>query len=291
MNGEEKMAKNQGYQTCEDEIDILEFFYIIKRFWKKIALFVFIVVSFTIGISFLLTPIYEAKAILAPSSSRSNPSLMNVFATQLGITPPPASEITEVIALLKSKVLQEKVIKKYNLLNVFFKPEDLKDKSEDEKIWECLRFFEKNLKVNYKTKENVVEVSFQFKDPNMSAKVLSYLINELKEHISENMKKVAQTNRAYLESQINKSFDPFVRAKIYNLIANQIEQAMLAEAKENHSFKIIDPPKAPDKKIKPKRATMALLSFFSSLLIGVFFVIVKDRLTKIKKESGGDLNE
>lgn len=275
-------------EAYDDEINLLELYCILKKYRKKITFFVIIIVALTIGISFIMTPIYEATAVLAPASNQSNPSFMSAFASQLGIISPQSPEISEIVALLKSNVLQERVIKKYNLINVFFDPDDLKDKTEDEKIWEALRFFEKNLKVNYKQKDNLIQVSMQFKDPKISAEIVNYLINELKEHMSEEMKRVAKTNKMYLESQLNKTMDPFIRAKIYNLIANQIEQSMLAEAKENFSFKVIDPPKAPDKKVKPKRALMALVSLIASMMIGIFYAFVKEYIENLK--SGGISN-
>lgn len=285
MINESKGLNERSTERFDDEINLLEIYYILKKNKEKIIILVMLAVSLTIGVSFMMTPIYEATAVLAPASNQSNPSFMSAFASQLGIISPQSPEVSEVVALLKSNVLQERVIKKYNLINVFFKPDDLKDKTEEEKIWEALRFFEKNLKVSYKQKDNIIQVSMQFKDPKISADIVNYLITELKEHMSEEMKRVAKTNRMYLETQLNKTMDPFIRAKIYNLIANQIEQSMLAEAKENFSFKVIDPPKTPDKKVKPKRALMAIVSFVASLMIGVFYAFVKEYIENLK--SGG----
>lgn len=275
-------------QHYQDEISLIEIYQTLKKYWKKIIIISFVISGLTIGASFLMTPIFEATAILAPASQQSNPSFMSAFASQLGIITPQSPELTEVVALLKSKILQEKVIRKHNLINVFFEPDDLKDKTEDEKIWEALRFFDDNLKVNYKQKDNLIYVSMQFKDPKISADIVNYLIQELKDHMSEEMKRVAITNKKYLESQLNKTMDPFIRAKIYNLIANQIEQTMIAEAKENFSFKVVDPPKPPDKKIKPKRALMAIIAFMSTIMIGIFYAFFKEYLDKLK--AGGELN-
>lgn len=130
----------------------------------------------------------------------------------------------------------------------------------------------------------------QFKDPQACANIVNYLIVELKEYMSEEMKRVARTNKMYLESQLNKTMDPFIRAKIYNLIANQIEQTMLAEAKENFSFKVIDPPKAPDKKVKPKRIVMALVSLAGSLMIGIFFAFFSEYIKRMKEHRGGTID-
>jgi LPS O-antigen subunit length determinant protein (WzzB/FepE family) len=88
--------------------------------------------------------------------------------------------------------------------------------------------------------------------------------------MSNEARRVADTNKKYLESQVDKTADPFIKTKIYALIAQQIETAMMAEVKENFAFKILDPPRVPDVKIKPKRTQMAIIAFVVSLFLGIF---------------------
>src|SRR5512145_378513 len=102
--------------------------------------------------------------------------------------------------------------------------------------------------------------------------VVTYTLIELTDHMSNEARRVADTNKQYLESQIDKTADPFIKTKIYTLIAQQIETAMMAEVKENFAFKILDPPRIPDKKIKPKRAQMVIIAFLFSLFLSVFIV-------------------
>ena len=63
--------------------------------------------------------------------------------------------------------------------------------------------------------------------------------------------------------------DPFIKQKTYNMIAQQIETGMMAEVKENFAFKMIDPPLAPDKTIRPKRGLIVILSMVMSLFLGI----------------------
>jgi len=91
---------------------------------------------------------------------------------------------------------------------------------------------------------------------------------------------VAATNRVYLEQQLATTLDPLIKQKTYNLIAEQIELAMMSEVKENFAFKVIDPPLAPDKKTKPKRLMMVVLSFVVALFIGIFMAFFLEFLEK-----------
>ncbi|HLA50198.1 MAG TPA: GNVR domain-containing protein, partial [Thermodesulfovibrionia bacterium] len=76
--------------------------------------------------------------------------------------------------------------------------------------------------------------------------------------------------------------DPLIRTKIYSLIAQQIETSMMAEVKENFAFKIIDPPRAPDKRIKPNRSRRVMISFMVSLFAGIFIAFLREYIEKAK---------
>jgi uncharacterized protein involved in exopolysaccharide biosynthesis len=66
------------------------------------------------------------------------------------------------------------------------------------------------------------------------------------------------------------------------MIAQQIETGMMAEVKENFAFKVIDPPLAPDKKIKPQRVQIVLLSLVFSLIIGIGIALFMECYEKVK---------
>jgi uncharacterized protein involved in exopolysaccharide biosynthesis len=97
---------------------------------------------------------------------------------------------------------------------------------------------------------------------------------------------VAATNRKYLEEQLGSTTDPFIKQKTYNMIAEQIETGMMAEVKENFAFKVIDPPMAPDKKIKPQRRQIVLLALVISLFAGIGIALVLEYYENVKTKKG-----
>ena len=149
-------------------------------------------------------------------------------------------------------------------------------------IWDGLRTMDKIVKVNNNFRENTIKISVNFPDPAMAAKMANYFLTTLNDHMTSEAKRVARINMKYLEQQVDKTADPFIKQKIYALIAQQIETSMLAEVKENFAFKIIDPPKEPDRKIKPNRASMVMLSFVVSLFLGIFALFFRAYLRKSK---------
>ncbi|MDH4268462.1 MAG: Wzz/FepE/Etk N-terminal domain-containing protein, partial [Deltaproteobacteria bacterium] len=280
------------------------------RYWRVIwggkifLLLIIIVSSFTTAFVSLRMPnIYQATAIIIPIVNQGAGGL-STLTQQLGglagiSSGNPLS--SEIISLLQSKILREKIIERYNLLPVLFpkkwdgekrawkknergitfsvqeiikkiapaNSQDAVQKNDAPHIWDGLRRLSRIVKVNNNVRENNITLSVEFPDPVMAAKMANYFLTTLNDHMTSEAKRVAGINMKYLEQQVDKTADPFIKQKLYALIAQQIETSMLAEVKENFAFKIIEPPKEPDQKIKPKRALMVMLSFVVSLLAGI----------------------
>ena len=313
--------------AAEDEIDLLELWAVIWKWRRMIAWLTAGVVVLTVVVSLLMTNMYKAEAVIVPVSKEGAGSsgTMALLASQLGGLPgialPGGSSAAEIVNLLKSNIVREKLISRYNLLPVLF-PDDWDAERKRWKaeeggfsfsfkylnpmywvsqvttllrptppgstkktpgvpdVWDGLRALEKMIEVKQNVKENSITVSAQFDDHVMAARLVEYLLTTLTDHMSAEARRVAQTNQKYLESQLATASDPFIKQKIYNLIAQQIETSMMAEVKENFAFKVLDPPKAPDKKFKPKRALMAVLAFVTALFLGVFAAFFLEFLEK-----------
>jgi uncharacterized protein involved in exopolysaccharide biosynthesis len=281
---------------------------VIMKHRKMIGTLVLAAVILTIIISFCMKNIYGAKAIItpiAPKDSGGNSIAAGIMQQVGGLSAiglPDSSSSAEIVTLLNSNILREKIITQYNLLPVLFsdqwddnaknwkkrawynplsiisslirliKPVDKKAVKNIEgvpDIWDGLRKLDDMVKINNNIKDKTITIVVEFDDPVMAANIAGYFLAVLNDHMSSEAKRVALINRKYLEQQLDQTADPFIKQKVYNLIAQQIETSMMAEVKENFAFKVIDPPKAPDRKLKPKRAQMALISLLASLLIGI----------------------
>ena len=76
--------------------------------------------------------------------------------------------------------------------------------------------------------------------------------------------------------------DPLIKQNIYSLIARQIQITMMAEGKENFAFKILDPPRVPDRKIRPMIRTNIIISFIVSLFAGICLAFFMEYMKNIK---------
>ena len=74
-----------------------------------------------------------------------------------------------------------------------------------------------------------------------------------------------------------------IQYKILEFIQPLYEQAKIEEVRNTPSVLVLDRATPPDRKAKPKGTIYALVSFVSSILVGFFFVFLKELFIKFKK--------
>lgn len=305
----------------DDEFSLLDYWRIIWKRRSMITLIVVLAVLATIVTSLFMTDTYQAKVVIMPVTTRDSGGgnigltvLAQQFGALPGISMPGSTSASEIVSLLKSNILREKMIRQYNLMPVLFYDQwdttrqawrkengigfslnpryftalmgkafhltsSKKTRQDDPDIpntWDALRMFNEIVRISQDVKQNTITISVDFPDPDAAARIAEYFLVTLTNYMSSEAKRVAATNRKYLEGQLGSTTDPFIKQKTYNMIAQQIEMGMMAEVKENFAFKVIDPPLAPDRQIKPKRIQMALLALFAGLFVGIFAAFIRE---------------
>ncbi|HNV72858.1 MAG TPA: GNVR domain-containing protein, partial [Candidatus Ozemobacteraceae bacterium] len=75
-----------------------------------------------------------------------------------------------------------------------------------------------------------------------------------------------------------------VREKVFATLTEQFEMAKIAEAEEGSSFEIIDRPRIPERKSKPSRALICILSAVTAVMLSVFLAFFLEFLEKRRRE-------
>jgi len=310
----------------EGEISLLE---ILKVIWRGKKLVIWIVLACTFAIAFIslfLTNIYTARAVLKPNSQSQAQGRFSSLALQYGgianlagIAMPSQTSSSEIVNLLESNILSKEIIETHHLLPILFpdkwdaakktwkkpgfnpltllaklrpgQPGAARKEPGIPDVQDGIRELKKITTIDYDSKDDIITISADFPDPDIAARIVSYSIATLNDHMSSEAKRIAVVNKAYLEKQLQETTDSLVQQKIYNLIAEKIETIMMAEVKEGFAFKILDPPMAPDMKSKPKRAVMVVVTFVISLFLGICVVLVRENIRKSKAEIPGGQNE
>jgi len=92
-----------------------------------------------------------------------------------------------------------------------------------------------------------------------------------------------QVSEAGLE-YVRKLRDVKYYETMFQFLAQQFEAAKLDEAKEGAIVQVVDPAITPDRRSFPHRGLIVIISTFAFFLIGVFFVLAKTRLEKMRQD-------
>ena len=131
-------------------------------------------------------------------------------------------------------------------------------------------------------KLNIMKLSFELKDPKFAQTILNYYVVGLSEFLRRQTLEDAAAQQAQLSQQLAKTVDPLLKSRLYELIARQIEKETLAKVQKYYSFSIIDPALVPEKKFKPKRALICILSVVVAFFCAVFLAFFREYMHNIK---------
>jgi uncharacterized protein involved in exopolysaccharide biosynthesis len=283
----------------DDEISLIDLLMVlVKRKWLIIGL-VFLTGVAAVIISLLMTNIYRSEATLAARETEQSPSkaltgalggLGGIVASDFGLGG--GSDADKIEVLLKSRRLAQLVVEKHDLLPILFK--EMWDNSK--KAWlespapsvqDAYKLISKKLlKVSRDRKTDVITVSIEDEDPEFARKMVDYYITELSEGLRTKVLKDAEENMRFLTAQLDKTTDPLLKEKIYNMLAKEIEKDTFARAQTYYGFYVLDPPIAPDlnKKAKPKRALICILSVVVAFFVAVFLAFFLEYMNRLKTD-------
>ncbi len=278
----------------EDEIDLFELFEII---WKKrvfVGVITTLITVAAIIYALIATPIYRSKATILPVSSSGSsisiPSEIMGLASMAGISIPTSSGKGEIIVRLKSSLLYENIIKKYNLLPILFAEKwDVTSKkwttdTPPPTLEDGIRTLKDMVNISEERKEGSIEVSVDFKEPEEAARLVKLILEETKRLIIKNTVDRAKKTLKQLKSILPTVEDPFIQQKIYALMAKQLETISLAKAGESFAFIVVDPPRVPEKRIKPKRKLIVVVAFVSGFILSIFLAFFMEWIKNAKQE-------
>ena len=185
----------------EDEIDLYELWLRLKRRWK-IILTTFLVFTVSAGIlAFVMTPIYKAETTIIPVSSNPASDLSQLASQFLGIPSSGEDISSKILAILKSKTIRDRVIEDLNLVPILLEeiPEDRNPKMVANALLEGM------VNISQDRKTGTINISVEYKDPQIAKKIAEAYIRELQKILEEKALTIAKVNRIFLEKQLIKT--------------------------------------------------------------------------------------
>lgn len=255
-----------------DEIDLIAF---LRVLWERKYVVVFITVLFglaSIFIALTATPMYSAEVVVSKVSdtnmtgAASIASQFGSLGRLAGINLNQSGPGQAAQAVLESRHLTEEFIKRKNIVK-----EILPTAGESQTLWRAVEQFRViMLTIREDKVEGTSVISIAWTDPATAALWANEYVALANELIRTRALQQSESNIEYLRKQAEETNSVELERVIYNLIESQIQTLMLANARDEYAFTVVDPAVAPETRTSPRRKLIVL----SGGALGVFFGVL-----------------
>jgi uncharacterized protein involved in exopolysaccharide biosynthesis len=229
------------------------------------------------GVSLILTPIFQAEAIVAEvhTAGEAGEGLMNQLgglASMAGVNLKGANPYNS-LAVLKSRYLAQEFIDRNHLIPEIFRDSPKKPHS----LWRAVQRFKDNIvNVREDTLHEVIKVSIDWTDPATAARWCNGFVNLANDLIRARASQEAERSIAFLKEQIQRTNDVELQHTMYALIENQTKTLMMANSRQDFALTVVDPAVAPEVRSAPKRTLMTLGGLGAGLVIGLIIAFARE---------------
>ena len=290
-------------QDPEDEINLLDLLIVLLKHKTLIIGIVFLAAIGSVLYALSLENIYRSEATIIPRAEEKT-AVPSAFAAlgglgglageMLGLGG--GGSLDKFETVLNSRTFATKIYEEHKedilpgLYEDAWDAENKKWHADVEKpptVQDVTKAIGELLIIEADKKTGILSVQVENTDPAYAKKMVVYYIKELSDSLREETLKDAAENQKFLSEQIEKTSDVLLKEKIYVLLAKEIEKETFARAQDPYSFQILDPPIIPDldKKVKPKRSMICMLSVIVAFFMAVFLAFFLEYI-KNTRESG-----
>lgn len=300
---EERPAVRQvPFDGIEDEINLLDLLLLVarnKRMILKATLGAAVLVAV---ISLLFPNIYCAETMLAPviSDEESGSSLkgalggMAAMAGMAGVSLPGGGSVEENLAVLRSREFLWKFAEEKKLLPILFESEwdaahkkwEEDDPAEQPGPYDLYRMFIEDgmLTVEKDEDTGLVRVALEWEDAALATRWTNDLVAAVNAYLAQQAIARSRSNLQYLNEELMRTPVEEMRKTLFNLIASEQKNAMLASAQKDYAFRVLDPAAVPDEKIKPMRALIVIFAAMVVFFLAVIWAFIREALSRAEED-------
>lgn len=288
---------------AEDEINLLDLLIVLAKHKKMILSVTFAAALIAVGITLLMAKIYTGTAKILPP--QQNQSSASALLGQLGGLAGLAGGAMNIknpadmyIAMLKSRTLNEKIVRRFDLQQVY----------QAKTLTDTLTALEGSSTFSA-GKDGVISVEVSDLEPKRAADMANAFIEELAKLMQNFALTDASQKRVFFEQQMKQAKDKLTDAEIHldktpntslqyldavrdlkyqeaiwEILAKQFEVAKLDEAKDFPLIQVLDKAIPPEKKSKPKRSLIVILATLVAFFLAVIWAFVREAMQRAKEQ-------
>jgi uncharacterized protein involved in exopolysaccharide biosynthesis len=307
---------NQMNNNCieEDEIDLRELWQTILRGWKTIALITVVVVSMTLIYALKLPNVYKSEAILIPTEKSSGGlGGLGGLAAMAGVSIGGGGSMTPDVAFntllndydfMKNFVIKNKILEYYNDENIdknyvfalgfrgiydLFKSSPKEDEGEKDvegDIYNIVKQIKGNFSISSDKKTALITVSYSDNDRNFPPKMVNAFLRDASDYLVANNLRIIDNKLNYFSKEMQRADGFELRQSLSSMISNILQEKVMMKSKVYYQCDVLTTP-TPSyirDKTKPKRGLIMVVSFITSIILGIFLVFFLEFIKGSKEE-------
>lgn len=265
----------------EDDID---FVVLARTIWERRLFLLLISMLFgVVGVvlALIATPIYRAEVAITPvveseiSGLQSLASQFGGLASLAGVNLGSDAADPSARAVLASRQLVEAFIVQQELLPTLYADVS----TEARTLWRAVKRFRENiLTISEEPSQQLINVSVDWKDPDVAARWANDFVALANEVLRNRAIHEATRNIEFLKDQVDQTTVVEIQRVMYDLIENETKTLMLANARSEYAFRVIDPAVSPEIRISPRRTIMVLAFTMAGVFVGLVAILVRRAL-------------
>jgi uncharacterized protein involved in exopolysaccharide biosynthesis len=269
-----------------DTIDVIAVAYLLWRhkYFVAIVGFAFAVAAAVWALA--ATPIYRAEAVVVPAredgvnNSTSLASRFGGLASLAGINlgNGGGDAASNSMAVLRSRRLIEEFIKRNALAPVLFPvagaPPSLGFAVD--------RFRQTVVSIVTDKERGTTVIAVNWTDPKVAATWANELVATANDLIRSRALEDSSRNIEYLNRQLDQTNVVELRRVLYSLVEAETQKTMLANARSEYAFTVVDPAVAPESRVSPKRTLMVLTAAILGLFVAVMTVLIHNAIGRFR---------
>ncbi len=292
--------RNVHMDSQEDEIDLFGLLLTLLKHKRMILAATLLAGVLAAGVSLMMKNVYRGEIILAAAASADKKEgglgmalgSFGGLASLAGVSLGGGGSNEENLAVLKSRDFLWQFVQEKKLTPILFADQwDEKaqrwkegDPKKQPGQMQVHRLFEGIMSVNVDKKTNLITIAIEWQDAKLAAEWANSIIDYLNQYLAERAIKRSERNLKYLNEALMKAQVEEFRKTLFELIAQDTKNAMLASAQKDFAFKVIDAAVEPDRKIKPKRSMMVLLTMLVTFLLAVIWAFVSEAMQRAREQ-------
>ena len=269
---------------ADDEISLGDLWRIIWQGKWVVASITLIFAVGSVAYALMATEWYRSEALLSPADARSTSPIsgqLSGLAALAGVSVGGPGN-AEALAVLESRGFLRAFIQEHGILPLLFEDQWDKERQdwrpevgdEPPDVRDAIEHFRKNiLKVHQNRETQLVTIAVEWTDPDVAAEWVAIIVRRLNDRLRERALQEAETNVAYLQSEMAKTSLVTLQQSIGRLLESELQKLMLARGNEEFAFKIVDPPEPPKERVRPNRSMTAVLGTMLGGIVGMVLAL------------------